>query len=337
MTLLELTSFRLDSTYNYFKKGIDSVRVKLEKRFYTTVASFTFDLGQAFNFIVYSPDAEPIGIPGGEVNAPMHKLKATEKEKKTRAKRILKSIQSDLLKAAENEADLEGKSHEEATRVVQDILDNALQPPSDVQGSVSDGIKEAEGEGGANGSKETNDASGTAEDVEMVDIDDAASLALSAPAIPIINGHGSHEAATGAEDVALSADQQEAMNMRATPGLPALSNSGSTNPSTTCHDPLTPPHGDKDIIPVVTSGGVPWYLESFEPDGTTIYDERWSGREAMRGISEELSELDDDAVNGLLESENGKADEEPPVAQGKLKVPVATPKKKSRAKKRNNW
>jgi len=333
----------LDSNYNYFKKGLDTVRAKLEKRFYTTVASFTSDLGQAFNLVVYSPDAEPVGIPGGEVNAPMHKLKAGEKDKKARAKRILKTIQTDLLKAAENEADLEGKSHEEGTRVVQAILETALQPPPDVHGSISDGMQENIDDAPTDQVIEGVEKPGLSEDVEMIDTGDAGLSAKDQPSttleVPVINGNGAHEttiAETGVEDVASSAAQQETINMRVTPGLPALSNSGSTNPSTTCHDPLTPPHGDKDIVPVVASGGVPWYLELFEPDGTTIYDERWSGRDALRGISEELSELDDDAVNGLLDSENGKADDEPVTVQDKLTVPPVVPKKKARPK-RKNW
>jgi NuA3 HAT complex component NTO1 len=48
---------------------------------------------------------------------------------------------------------------------------------------------------------------------------------------------------------------------------------------------------------------VPWYLEGFEPVGTTVLDEAWPGREALRGISEELSELDDEALNDLVVSQ----------------------------------
>ena len=49
----------------------------------------------------------------------------------------------------------------------------------------------------------------------------------------------------------------------------------------------------------LAQGGIPWYVEQFDPDGTTIYEERWTGPEVLRGMSEELSEMDDDELQGL--------------------------------------
>ncbi|CAD0090825.1 unnamed protein product [Aureobasidium mustum] len=56
-------------------------------------------------------------------------------------------------------------------------------------------------------------------------------------------------------------------------------------PSTVANDPWA-------------QGGVPWYLELFDIDGTTVHEERWSGRDAM---SEELTDLDEEEVAVLCD------------------------------------
>ncbi|KAJ5416408.1 Zinc finger PHD-type [Penicillium cf. griseofulvum] len=40
-------------------------------------------------------------------------------------------------------------------------------------------------------------------------------------------------------------------------------------------------------------------MQPFDPVGTTVHEERWTGRDVMRGMSEELSELDEDELEGL--------------------------------------
>ena len=53
------------------------------------------------------------------------------------------------------------------------------------------------------------------------------------------------------------------------------------------------------------SGGIPWYQQNFNPEGTIVHEERWTGPEVLRGMSEELSEMDDEELQGLgLEHED---------------------------------
>lgn len=94
---------------------------------------------------------------------------------------------------------------------------------------------------------------------------------------------------------------------------PALSTSGSTNPSMQAIDPLTPPYhqtnGVKDEVSApLYEGGVMWYLDGFEPNGTTIYDERWGGRDALRDMSEDLSEMGSDALEDLIDPSESAID-----------------------------
>jgi NuA3 HAT complex component NTO1 len=66
--------------------------------------------------------------------------------------------------------------------------------------------------------------------------------------------------------------------------------------------PPTPPSSSEDEEPApFAHGGIPWYMKPFDPIGTTIHEERWTGREVLRGMSEELSELDDDEIRGLVD------------------------------------
>lgn len=312
-------------------------------------------MSQMFNHVVYSPDAadEPVGIPGGEVNATISaKLKATDKDKKTRAKRILKSLLPDMIRAAEHEADLAEKSREEARAQIEKIIDEALQPPPDARQSTAPETVHTESDIEGDNSAATQAAQTTADistevaDVEMTDAEESKDMD-SAEAMseqnPITAKHPHRQNAPASSTIQdtvgspLGPDNNDTLVSNTIPLLPALSASGSTNPSTTYPGPLTPPDEDKDILPTLAHGGIPWYLEAFEPEGTTIHDERWPGREAMRGISEELSELDDDAVNGLLDNVTVLEAVTTAAVEDTLTVPVVAQKKKAKARKRHRW
>jgi NuA3 HAT complex component NTO1 len=66
--------------------------------------------------------------------------------------------------------------------------------------------------------------------------------------------------------------------------------------------PLTPPSNSTDNQQQAASmaqGGIQWYMQPFDPVGTTIHEERWTGRDVLRGMSEELSEMDEDEMQDL--------------------------------------
>ena len=68
--------------------------------------------------------------------------------------------------------------------------------------------------------------------------------------------------------------------------------------------PLTPPQSTgsfgRDPANVLTEGGIPWYLQGFHLLGTSAVEEQWvTGREAVRSLSEELTDMDDDALKDL--------------------------------------
>jgi NuA3 HAT complex component NTO1 len=67
--------------------------------------------------------------------------------------------------------------------------------------------------------------------------------------------------------------------------------------------PLSPPALETDQHHPLARGGIQWYMQPFDPVGTTIHEERWTGREVMRGLSEELSELDEEELNDLVDDD----------------------------------
>jgi NuA3 HAT complex component NTO1 len=110
----------------------------------------------------------------------------------------------------------------------------------------------------------------------------------------------------------LGEDRGESSNSSA----PALSYSSSTLPSLSHPDPETfspsmaepkaaPLPDASDLLRPFSQGGIPWYASDFDPDGTTLYDERWTGHEVLRQMSEELSDMDEEAVKALKDDDAG--------------------------------
>lgn len=56
-------------------------------------------------------------------------------------------------------------------------------------------------------------------------------------------------------------------------------------------------HAQHDVF---AHGGVAWYLQPFDPTGTTVHEERYTGRQVLRDMSEELSDMDEDTLTELV-------------------------------------
>ena len=80
-------------------------------------------------------------------------------------------------------------------------------------------------------------------------------------------------------------------------------------------------------------GGVPWYMAIFKPDGTTIEEEQWMGRDLVDG--EELSDMDEEEMSGLLDDDSGKnANNTREELEAIEKASAIAKKKKAAARKR---
>lgn len=101
-------------------------------------------------------------------------------------------------------------------------------------------------------------------------------------------------------------------------------------------EPPTPPRSAGGDSQPLASGGIPWYMELFDPVGTTIEEERWTGRELVRGMSEGLSEIDEEELLGLAP---GEAEAAPDLESDVLAEQAAKLKAKKRkaARARRRW
>ncbi|KAI9849588.1 MAG: nuA3 HAT complex component nto1 [Thelocarpon superellum] len=285
-----------------FLAGFRTVRTKLEDRGYTSVAPFSTDLGAVFSAVT-GLDLVPKAAADGTVSDAVpnvRELTAEQKDRRRLAKRIVKAIQGMLEEAMRKEADLAGKPFEKELRELDMLLDTSmlsrrgsLTASLDDEGMV-DGVTAVEGLssgsllGSLLGSDDARKRPG------------AAPLMVSNPgdALPVENdgvppdGHG----AGGPTAVTAAVGSTQVL----VPPTPPLSS-------------------EEDLLAPLSMGGIPWYLEPFDPIGTTIHEERWTGREVVRGMSEELSEIDDEELRGMGDIEadlNGDEDTPGPDPHG---------------------
>lgn len=309
-----------------------SIRKKLEEREYTSVPTFSADMAHVFTSEI---GVEPAGDTAElqmQISGRAPELSIEQREKRTLAKRIIKAIQPALEEAVKNESDLNRKPFEKELKDLDSMFENSVLSRRDSTGAPAPGAetgdangvvkevhpKKMEGLHGANGigqhSKQAPSNTAPAQetpDVVMADVD-ATHAPESTTAKPedhvLVNGE-------------IKGDNESIMSQ-----VPA----GPLAPSA---NPLTPPasSGGDQQLPLA-QGGIQWYMQPFDPIGTTIHEERWTGRDVMRGMSEELSEIDDEELNDLAiedeELEGGKAavSNEAPTKQAK--APAVEPEVK---------
>ncbi|KAK3075898.1 hypothetical protein LTR53_000327 [Teratosphaeriaceae sp. CCFEE 6253] len=307
---------KLDEKTRMFTVGFDALAHRLRERFYTSVGDFSRDFSAEMSKVLarYQDsdevvDADDIAAIHNQLHevkagtAEHHALSQEQKEIKKLAKRIVKAVKEPLEAALLKEAELKGHEHEEAMRKLDSMGIFA-------SGKMID-AEEAAGSTGAGKRRSISDLSAVAgadadPDTEMRDADEPAHEAVSHP--------GDKSAAK-----------------RRTPASKSASRT-SSDPDDTAKksepkptEPLSPPistdsapPGAKSTTEVVldndvfAQGGVPWYLTPFDPVGTTVHEERYTGREVLREMTEELSDMDEDTLTELA----GVGVEAAPVGKG---------------------
>ena len=103
--------------------------------------------------------------------------------------------------------------------------------------------------------------------------------------------------------------------------------------------PPTPPLSSEGAPSAALSyGGIPWYMDPFDPVGTTIHEERWTGRDVVRGMSEELSDMDEEELQSLVDE--GMVDAAHEGADGSSiadPANAALPARRKSGAKRRRW
>ena len=318
---------------NVFFDGFKSIQTKLEERFYTSVSTFSADLASVFSSVIGFATITDAREAHYQLNGVSHSsLTPEQKDKKKLAKRIIKAIQGPLEDATRKESELGGKPFEKELPNLEALLDQSLRrQAARIAPAVGETI---EGSIVVISKHNSSDHTEGARADQETTMTDAVNYKLAVNGF--VNGNNSlHRAHTPNTNgttkvngishevtyntvIKLQTSPKEDTNLNLSTDaqfenittsagaevVPALSNSGSTNPSTSNPEPLTPPRSEKDLLAPLAYGGIPWYVEPFDPVGTTIHDERWTGREVLRDMSEELSELDDDELNGLADPDD---------------------------------
>lgn len=279
------------------------LQTRLAENYYTSVQTFSEDMAAVFSSVIGFIKITNVSDAEHQLSDVAHGLLTSEqKELKKLAKRIIKGVQPLFDDALQKESDLAGRPFERDIPNLEALLDQKLrtQRPvfagaNGVQNSIEDGV--------SGGSVETEQHK----------------------AVFGVNSLTHGNAAKGNESInhaptpeELSQDHQLARDEAADEAAIAAQLNLDTMQMATDGDgmdvdgnqagnarvaPPTPPGSDQDLLGPIHHGGIPWYMKDFDPEGTTVYEERWSGMEVVRDMSEELSELDDEELNGLAGSE----------------------------------
>ncbi|KAL4905207.1 hypothetical protein BDW74DRAFT_20381 [Aspergillus multicolor] len=314
----------LDSK-GFFRQGLFAIRTKLEQRYYPSVSSFSAHLAGIFTSEIGVQPAGDTAELQMQISGRAPELSLEQREKRKTAKRIIKSIQPALEDAIRKESELNRQPYEQELK----DLDVMLGDISTARGSEVDSAERAGEETFEKPEKsdQSEQADSNDDDADKMDVD-TESTTKAEPSEEALQGTETNtsEAQTPhtvepqvAEAVVTDASADVPVTNTTSTAQPvdeiqaADASEATDKPEETTRTtqpvnqvppvPLSPPVLESDQHHSLAQGGIQWYMQPFDPVGTTIHDERWTGREVMRGLSEELSELDEEELNDLVDDD----------------------------------
>ena len=223
-------------------------------------------------------------------------MSAAERDRRTLARRIVKGIEPLIENATRKEAELNGRPYAEQIREMDEaLLSRRGSMAQSIELPILDSVEVKPGLGIArpvNGDIEMADSPIAAAEQPQIEIVAEVSHA------PVAQVYLVKQEDLSLEGHLVSVNTPPASMNGFRPELHL--NGGVPTEGTQQVEPPTPPmslQGHSQSL--ATEGGIPWYVEQFDPEGTTIFEERWTGPEVLRDMSEELSEMDEDELQGL--------------------------------------
>lgn len=331
--------FRLDNK-KVFTKGFSLLRERLKNRYYTSVSVFSADFGAVFSKTIGLPvaadNAEIQAHVAGEALA--KELVSEVKSKKALAKRIIKYVQGSLEDAMRKESELCQRPYERELRDLDLLLENSTRSRRDSLVEFSnEGVSENEKES----QKSLDGLSSRAQSKDKVALPQNTSSA-SSQAIAITNGSAKRAAGhrftpDGPGAAAVNGGSIRQALIETEGSANTLDFMSTSDPRQENQEPQTPSPGPFSQSQPLSHGGVPWYMEPFDPDGTTVHDERWTGRELVRGMSEELSDMDEDELSGLVDGEKQGAEDDALRVEAAAKTAARRKAAAARRKRNRGW
>lgn len=326
------------------RKGIYGERLAkmqslIDNRHYSSVTAFFTDFAKIFE--------EDIGFDASDLSneqtlreRPHTQLDDPEqRDRRTLARRIVKAVYPVLQTALRKESELLGRPFEQQMKEMDDLLFSRR--PSFVEGLDINGVNESNGDA-IEQDLEMSDAPGIEKDEPQdIPMDSIEGHPDEATRESRMNGANSAEAKPDTVD----ADRKNNSLAEHTP--PASTNGNLKHETAIVQDgslgtaaavqPPTPPISTKGANQnILTHGGIPWYVEAFDPNGTTIFAERWTGKDVLRDLSEELSDMDEEELQDLgVDDDTTASNSVAGEANGSGKPATKAASKKKR--KGNNW
>ena len=274
------------------------------------MADFSEDLGVVFKSVLgASPTDDTENLPtDGEVHTKASPFDL--KFKKTLAKRIVKAVKEPLEDATRKESEMRQRSYEKELRDLDRLLEHSVSSRRDslngkqlrnggVGASHPDSLFDETRHDSVihDVTLEQADLNGGGDATSDLDIDTAADNI--SEIVPNKRKGNRQQPTPESMPPTNGVKSQSRMTVSIRKGSGSRQGDNSIQGS----EPPTPPMSSGDDPQPFVQGGIPWYMKPFDPSGTTIEEERWTGRDLVRGMSEDLSDMDEDELSGLVDAE----------------------------------
>lgn len=274
-------------------------------RSYTSVSAFSVEFGAIFSDAIGLPVAADVQA---HISNEVSSKETTPEYKETKklAKRIIKAVQGSLEDAMRKESELCRRPFEKELRGLGLLENSVLSRRDSLANSLGDEFSDSH----PDNLKPRNLSSHLDESPQPKSFN---TMTDQNPGIPIFeHTNGNVSQVLASKSYSSSSFQQEPSRLRLGPPAEMDIDGRPKNDTTTAYhaegkishqaEPASPPlstKGDSQMF----NGGIPWYMAVFDPVGTTIQEERWTGRELVRGMSEELTDMDEEELSGLVDTE----------------------------------
>ncbi|KAI3343584.1 hypothetical protein F4824DRAFT_440411 [Ustulina deusta] len=312
---------------NLFYDNLLPISSRIDERYYTTTLTLAHDLCDVIHIGINTEPDTLIEAPQNSVLSLTISTKtdfSDYRDRKKLGKRILKAVQPQLEMALRLEAEANHRSFEGLKQELETMMEASLEYRPKAVAIEGDGEGEQSQDvimvdssaaviavGGMNHhSVATGDGN---EDVAMVDANNQAtstdgSIEVDTSVIEADTKFKATQVTTDVTPVPGSGVAETKPDVGGTSDTQSINTPPAINgyisvPTTSQPTPPTPPQSNGSLgrqpMDALIDGGVLWYLQEFEPEGTSAAQEQWNARNVVRSLSEELTEIDDDELKGL--------------------------------------
>ncbi|KAG8527058.1 uncharacterized protein KY384_008487 [Bacidia gigantensis] len=310
-----------------FAEGFNDISNNIEKRTYPNILEFADDFASTIASTITSSAVVDGSDHSLQINglSPIKSKTHHAKKEKTIAKRIVKGVQGSIEDAIRKECQLSKTSHEGEIQRLTTLLDNCLcgrhepLPKSGIQELPLTNGDSFHLNGLVNG--DTIHEEG-------------------ADSVNVLHGKSSTPTPQTRRTSMRSAGRRRRTNSSL--GSVHLPNGVSNTPSKPETYRITRSSTSSSVNSEkrLPRSGIPWYMENFRPEGTTIQEEQWKGRDLVD--SELLSDMDEEEMSGLVDGGHSNAktafsrEEEEAAAAAKAEA-SAKKRKLARKKASRGW